>query len=318
MPTTLQTILDQFREDKRNNRDLGDRFERLIHRFIELDPLYAERFDKVWMWNDWPEKGNVGDIGIDLVARDRADGEYCAIQCKFYLPENTISKGDVDTFFTACGDPRFTSALFVSTTEKWNKNALHALHHQSKPVNRIGLNELAESPIDWSQFDARRPDALKLLPKKKLRPHQTAALNDVIQGLDTTTGGGGADRGKLIMACGTGKTFTALKIAETLAPALSSGAGGGGHVLFLVPSLSLLSQTLREWTAEADQPFHALAVCSDVSIGTRRVAADDSGGDITLQDLAFPATTNAKELNAQYRSLTGGIASKASKTKGQT
>lgn len=292
MTTGLQDILDQFREDKRNNRDLGDRFERLIHRFLELDPLYAERFDKVWLWNDWPDKGNVG---IDIVARDRADGELCAIQCKFYLPENTISKGDVDTFFTACGDPRFTSCLFVSTTDKWNKNALHALHNQTKPVNRIGLNELEESPIDWSQFDARRPDALKRLPKKKLRDHQKAALKDVVDALGPD---GNADRGKLIMACGTGKTFTALKIAETLAPQ--------GCVLFLVPSLSLLSQTLREWTAEADNPFHAMAVCSDVSIGTRRVKADDSGGDITIQDLAFPATTNGKQLSEQYKTITNG------------
>lgn len=292
MSNSVYDILAQFREDARNNRDLGDRFERMMHRYFELDPLYSDRFDKVWMWNDWPDKGKIGDVGVDLVARERNTGEFCAIQCKFYLPEHTISKEDVDTFFTAAGDKRFTSCLFVSTTDRWNKNAKHALEHQTKPVNRIGASDLEKSPIDWSKFNAKRPDALKLLPKKTLRPHQLAALNDVKDGLSK------ADRGKLIMACGTGKTFTALKIAEELAR--------DGHVLFLVPSLSLLAQSLREWTAEAEKPFHALAVCSDLNIGTQRKKADDDGGDITICDLAFPATTNAKQLTGQYKALAGG------------
>src|SRR5437867_1190053 len=94
---TLATILGQFRDDARSNRDLGDRFERLVLRYLELDPIHAERFSRVWMWNDWPDKGNVGDVGIDLVAQERATGEYCAIQCKFYLPENTVGKDGIDS-----------------------------------------------------------------------------------------------------------------------------------------------------------------------------------------------------------------------------
>jgi len=100
---TLAAILEQFREDARSNRDLGDRFERLIIRFFQLDPIYADRFSDLWMWNEWPDKGNVDDVGIDLVARERATGEYCAIQCKFYLPEHTLAKEDIDSFFTAAG-----------------------------------------------------------------------------------------------------------------------------------------------------------------------------------------------------------------------
>ena len=63
---TINTTLNQFREEARSNRDLGDRFERLICRYLELDPLYSDRFSNVWMWNEWPRKGNVGDVGIDL------------------------------------------------------------------------------------------------------------------------------------------------------------------------------------------------------------------------------------------------------------
>lgn len=99
--STIHAILDQFRDDARNNRDLGDRFERLMQQFLAVDPLYAGLFSDVWLWNEWPLKGQVGDVGIDLVAREKATGDYWAIQCKFYLPEHTLSKADLDSFFTA-------------------------------------------------------------------------------------------------------------------------------------------------------------------------------------------------------------------------
>ena len=293
MATTVHQILDQFREDARNNRDLGDRFERLMVRYLELDPLYADRFSKVWLWNEWPDKGNVGDVGIDLVAKERASGEYCAIQCKFYLPEHTLSKADIDSFFTAAGRKQFTSGIIVSTTDNWGKNAEDALDHQTKSFTRLSVHDLQASPIDWSKFDARRPQDLRLSAKKKLRDHQKRALKDVVEGLEK------ADRGKLIMACGTGKTFTALKIAEAIAPA--------GHVLFLVPSLSLMSQSLREWSTEADPGISSLAVCSDPNVGKSRKKISDDTAEITVHDLAFPATTNAKELVAQYTSLVNSM-----------
>jgi predicted helicase len=293
---TLDGLLAQFRDDARNTRDLGDRFERLMQQFFRVDPLYSGLFSEVWMWNEWPLKGKVGDVGVDLVAQDRHSGEYYAIQCKFYLPEYMLSKTDIDSFFAALGKPIFSKGMIVSTTDKWGKNALDALN-QTKPVTRIGVHDLEQSPIDWSKFDTRKPGQLKRTKKNDIRPHQKAALKDVIQGLTE------ADRGKLIMACGTGKTFTALKIAETLAPKLA-GKGKPGQVLFLVPSLSLMSQTLREWTAQAELPLQSLAVCSDVSIGKRREKSSDDSAEITIYDLPYPATTNEKQLIAQYNALT--------------
>lgn len=293
--TTLQVILAQFRDDARNNRDLGDRFERLIQQFFRVDPLYASLFSEVWMWNEWPHKGQVGDVGIDLVAQDRATGEYFAIQCKFYLPEHTLSKADIDSFFTALGKPQFSKGIVVSTTDKWGKNALDALD-QTKPVSRIGVSDLEQSPIDWSHFDAKKPGHLQRTAKKTIRPHQSEALENVINGLAAD------DRGKLIMACGTGKTFTALKIAEALAPNLA-GPSRLGHVLFLVPSLSLMSQTLKEWTAQSDVPLHNLAVCSDVTIGKRKVKDSEDSAEITVYDLPYPATTNDRQLLHYYNAL---------------
>ncbi len=286
---TIHTILEQFREEATSNRDLGDRFERLICRYLELDPLYTERFSRVWMWNEFPRKGNVGDVGIDVVAEERATGEYCAIQCKFYLPDHTLSKEDLDSFFTASGKALFTSCMIVSTTDKWGKNAEHALVNQSKPVTRLRVQDLDASPIDWSKFDLKRPQDLAVRKRKTPKDHQKDALKDVVKGLAE------ADRGKLIMACGTGKTFTSLCIAEKLAPK--------GHVLFLVPSLSLLSQSLREWTAESTHPLHSLAVCSDANIGKKHTKGDDDKADITTQDLAFPATTSARQIVKHYEAM---------------
>ena len=286
---SIHTILQQFRDAATSNRDLGDRFERLILRYLELDPIYADRFSHVWMWNDWPQKGNVGDVGIDLVAQERATGDFCAIQCKFYLPDHTLLKEDIDSFFTAAGKSQFTTCMIVSTTDKWGKNAEDALANQSKPVIRLRVQDLDASPIDWSRFNIRRPQDLGLRTRMTLRDHQKAALADVAAGFTE------ADRGKLIMACGTGKTFTSLRIAEHLAPK--------GHILFLVPSLSLLSQSLREWTAESSRPIHSLAVCSDTKVGKKYTKGDDDNADILTYDLAFPATTSARQIVNQYRAI---------------
>lgn len=133
--------------------------------------------------------------------------------------------------------------------------------------------------IDWSVYAPNK--AVKIKAKKEPREHQITALDEVKKGLAT------ADRGKLIMACGTGKTFTGLKIAETL-------VGVGKHVLFLVPSLSLMSQTITEWTIESATPLRSFAVCSDNQVGKRKNG--DDLADINIHDLAYPATTDAKKL----------------------
>ncbi|WP_277752937.1 DEAD/DEAH box helicase family protein [Microcystis aeruginosa] len=134
--------------------------------------------------------------------------------------------------------------------------------------------------MDWNQFSLKRPQKVNLRPKKQLRPHQIDALNKVMAGFETS------DRGKLIMACGTGKTFTALKIAEQF-------ASQNGQILFLVPSISLLSQTLREWTAEATVSLHSVAVCSDTKAGKRKAEQSDTD-DIHAYDLALPPPPKPK------------------------
>lgn len=283
MTTTIHSILEEFREAKTSNRDMGDMFERLMVAYFRSDPIYSERYSEVWLWQEWSKRGNKPDTGIDIVAKERYTGDYCAIQCKFFDPAHTLQKADIDSFFTASGKAPFASRIIVSTTDKWSKHAEDALEHQHIPVTRLRVQDLADSPIDWSQFSLSRPQDIKLKEKKKLRNHQKAALNDVLDGFKAD------DRGKLIMACGTGKTFTSLKISERMAPKK-------GHVLFLVPSISLMSQSLREWTAESENPLHCYAVCSDTKVGKK-----NENEDISTHDLAFPATTDGRKLSLQMQ-----------------
>ncbi len=279
--TTIHDILDQLRDSAWDERDKGDRFERLIVSYLRTDPLYVNKFDEVWRWSDWPQRRRQPDTGIDLVARDRGTGELCAIQCKFYDPSHILQKPDIDSFFTASGKEGFTSRMIVSTTDRWSTNAEAALEGQQVPVSRIRVQDLDDSGIDWAQFDLAKPETMVRRAPKSLRPHQGVAVQKVTDGLAA------ADRGRLIMACGTGKTFTSLRIAEHLVPPR-------GSVLFLVPSISLLSQTLKEWSVDADVPLRTFAVCSDVRVGKR-----SKSEDIGPYDLAFPATTDAAKLRTQ-------------------
>ncbi|WP_341648240.1 DEAD/DEAH box helicase family protein [Thauera humireducens] len=166
--------------------------------------------------------------------------------------------------------------MIVSTTDKWSSNAEKALENQTIPVSRLWFKDLAESPIDWSQFSLERIQDIRLREKKTLMPHQEEAVAKILEGFQEV------DRGKLIMACGTGKTFTSLRLMEQATPAT-------GRVLFLAPSISLVGQTLREWSSEAIEPFHAFVVCSDTKVGK-----DEE--DISTHDLAYPATTDARKV----------------------
>lgn len=290
--TTLESILEYYREAAQSNRDLGDSFERLVAKYLLTDPQYSDRLSDVWLWSEWPDRWNV-DVGIDLVARERSTGEYWAIQCKFFDPSASLQKADIDSFFTASGKKfatkdgqrHFSHRLIISTTDKWSKHAEEALSDQVMPVSRLWFKDLANSPVDWSQLDLAHPGELKLQKKKTARPHQEEAIELSVSGFKAS------DRGKLIMACGTGKTFTSLRLAEKVTPK-------NGRVLFLAPSISLVSQTLREWTAQSSEPLHAFVVCSDAKVGK------DDEEDIKTHDLAYPATTDAKALANVAKLLT--------------
>ena len=278
---SIHEVMEAFREAP-SNSERGTKFEKLMVRYFDLDPLLSQQYDEVWRWIDWPGRKGKPDTGIDLVARERDSGEYTAIQCKFYEPTHQLRKEDIDSFFTASGKNPFTNRIIISTTDRWGRNAEDALEDQSVPVQRIGLAEIADSPIDWdiAWVDGDLRIDVAEATRHEPRPHQATAIDKVFDGFAA-----GNDRGKLIMACGTGKTFTALKIAERTA----AEKGGSARILFAVPSISLLSQTLREWTAQTQFDLRAFAVCSDTKVSR---AAED----INTYDVAIPVTTNAAKL----------------------
>lgn len=272
-------ILEEFRKIFANERDKGTAFEKIVKIYLENEPKYKEIIEKVWMWTDFPYRDNIGDTGIDLVAKTVYD-EYWAIQCKFYAEDHEITKGDVDTFlatsskyfYVDCEKRKYDYRLFASTTNYYSKNAEETLLDQDPPVGRISLETLLESQIDWKKYSPVQ-NVIELKDKKTPRNHQNKAIKDVLYGFKKH------DRGKLIMACGTGKTFTSLRIAE-------EQLNGTGNVLFLVPSIALASQTLTEWAAQCRYSFNAAIVCSDNKA---------SKGEESI-DLGFPSTTDVNRL----------------------
>ncbi|SDN62718.1 type ISP restriction/modification enzyme [Bacillus sp. OK048] len=283
---SFKDVLEYLRSISTSESDKGTRFELLMKKYFETDPIYADMFETVWTWNEFPLNGGKHDTGIDLVAKERISGNYCAIQCKFYDENYSIQKKDIDSFFTESGKKIYENRIIVSSTDKWSNNAELSLENQSKPVARIRLHDLDKSAIDWSTFMIDKIDSMGLKKRHTLLPHQQEAHDHVLEGLAN------ADRGKLIMACGTGKTFTSLKIAESVV----THKQGNSIILYLVPSISLLSQTLREWNNQTTTPFHSFAVCSD-----RKVSRTSE--DITAIDLGFPATTDSEKIVENFKSL---------------
>lgn len=277
-------LINTYRTTAQSEREKGTYFELLCIKYFENEPYYADLFSKVQAYTEWAiENGLSGkDTGIDLVATTK-DGEFHAIQCKLYDANRKVTKAEIDSFLSAASKTYFARRIIVSTTHAWSDNALATLENQDPPVTKIDLETLEQSAIDWSLFAEKREVVFK--PKKQLRDHQKAALTNVQIGLYEQ----GLERGKLIMACGTGKTFTSLKIAEEC-------AGAGKRVLFLVPSLSLLSQTLTEWTQESTTPLHSYAVCSDNEVGKKKDKTAIDAVTTLSHELQYPATTDAKKL----------------------
>ena len=301
-------ILDKYRTISFSERDKGDRFERLMQAYLMTDPKYAYKLKKVWLWGEFHGKNDLGggDTGIDLVALTN-DGDYWAIQCKCFQESASIDKPAVDSFLSTSSrefkneqlkTTKFSHRLWISTTNKWGTNATEAIKNQNPPVTRINLHDLQEAPVNWEKLEKGIHGEASRNAKKTLRPHQKEALELTHKHFKKE------ERGKLIMACGTGKTFNSLRIAE-------NETKGKGLVLFLVPSIALLGQTLREWSSDAHSPINAICICSDPEISKKKTKNYDSD-NFSVVDLALPASTNTKDIISQFKHI------KANGNKGMT
>jgi predicted helicase len=307
----LDQVLAKYRTEAHSERNKGDKFERLMQAYLRTEPTYEAKFSDVWLWSEFPFRAAFGgtDLGIDIVCRTYA-GEYWAVQCKFYDERTPINKAAVDTFLSTSSrtftddtteTARFAARLWISTSTNWSGNAEETIEQQQPQVQRIHLADLYAAPVEWDKLEQGIAGEQAREPKKTLREHQQAALNATHEYFKT------ADRGKLIMACGTGKTFTSLKIAE-------HETGGKGLVLFLVPSIALLGQTLREWSAQSDNPINSICICSDAKASETKVRRGKRGDDETAEsvtDIPLPASTNPKAILKQFNDIrkhdTGGM-----------
>lgn len=262
-------------------RERGTLFEKLVLAYLKNEPTYQRLYKNVWELSDVPEVYGIPkkDTGVDLVA-EQFNGELVAIQAKFY--ENKIGKSEINSFVAELGKSYYQGGLIVSTVDEWNKNAQDTIDHNEKGIELIGLSDLRNSQIDWTKFSFERPEFISIKSPKKLRPYQELALNHALEHFEEN------DRGQLIMAPGTGKTFTSLKIAEAFAKKINSQF----KVLYLVPSIQLLTQTLRGWNNDTEMIMTSMAVTSD------RDASRGSNGteDIKASDIGYPATTSKEQL----------------------
>lgn len=301
--STFAQILNKFRQDAFSERDKGYRFERLMQAYLKTTTLYANLFEEVWLWTEFPFHDQFGgkDTGIDLVART-VEGEYWAIQCKCYAANAFINKPDVDTFLstsgkrfeTESGMTGFVQRLWISTTNKWNSMAEQTIRNQNPPVTRLNLIDLENDDVDWNSLEQGIFGMASRAKPFAIREHQQQAIDQTHAyfKIDEATGQPAHTRGKLIMACGTGKTFTSLRIAE-------NETGGRGLVLFLVPSIALLGQTLRSWLQQTLEPMMAVCICSDPQVSKQTEKNDNDTTSVV--DLALPASTDVPSIVKQLQ-----------------
>ncbi len=274
-PALLEGTFEYIEAKIRREADgtsFGGDFEWLCHWFLENAPRYRGQFDKIWHWKDWPDRWGP-DSGIDLVARTRT-GELWAIQAKADHPDRAIPKREIDSFLSESNRPQFAYRLLMATTDDIGTTARRTLHGQEKPVGLVLRGHFLTEAVQWPK--QIRGTGARLL-RWEPRPHQRTAIDAVVKGFHDH------DRGRLIMACGTGKTLTALWMAERLQSSLT---------LVLVPSLSLVQQNLAEWGRHSANDFDTLVVCSDESVAERH---EDTAVQ-SAADLGVKVTTDSSQI----------------------
>ncbi|MDT2428318.1 DEAD/DEAH box helicase family protein [Enterococcus avium] len=287
---TFDELIQLAREQANEiQRDKGTLFEKIAQIYFKNEPTYKNLFSDVWLLNEVPEEYAIPkkDTGVDLVARNEATGELTAIQAKFY--DNKIYKRHIDSFLAELGKSYYSDGIIVYSLDSLSSNADEAINQLSKSVAQIGLSDLRNSQVDWESFIPSRPNEVKVKKVKKTRPYQNEAIDLTINYFQEH------DRGQLIMAPGTGKTFTSLKLVEKMAKQTNKETF---NVLYLVPSIQLLSQTLIGWNNDTELSMHSFAVTSD-----RNASKKKNADELSAKDIGFPATTDSEKLLSNYKKI---------------
>lgn len=295
---TFEEVLQRFRDDSLSEREKGAKFEKLIRHWFLTDRRYSDQIKSAWLWEDFPyrESFSGNDIGIDIVIENK-EGNFWAVQCKFYDEKTTIKKGHVDSFLSCVnkmfciGDAseykQFSEAFWIGTDSNWGKFAEKIIENQIVPFHRINYADLSESEVDWDELLKGVYGEQARNKPKTLMDYQVEAIKKAKEYYYEQE----HNRGKLIMACGTGKTFTSLKMMESFFP-------NKGLILFMVPSIALLGQSLNAWKADSADEFTAICICSD-NKASRKTDTNSDVLNESAVDLAVPACTNVKSITEQ-------------------
>ncbi|MBF0758815.1 DEAD/DEAH box helicase [Ligilactobacillus murinus] len=290
--STFNELVNQIDNYITNQRDRGTAFEKLAVAYLKNEPAFKNKYSDVWMLNEVPAEYNISkqDTGVDIVAKDRITGKLTAVQAKYY--KGKVGKDTINSFIAESSKDYYADGMIISSTDDWNKNAKKATEELSKDISIIGLSQLQNANFDWQLFDFDSQDKNLGRKPKELRDYQKEAIQKSLAYFKENT------RGKLVMAPGTGKTFTSLKIAEAL---MNETGNNNFNVLYLVPSIQLLSQTLFNWNSDKsdDISMVSFSVVSDKKATKKKTGEDD----LSAKDVGFPATTNVDELMANYANV---------------
>lgn len=239
-----------------NTKAEGDAFEVFIEGYLATQQKMQA--DEVWLVGQIPpdirqELNLPSDTkGIDGVFRSRT-GTLVPYQVKFRSNRAYLTYTEVAPFLglTERAKDRiiFTNSDEIALDAK-NRDAMRS-------VRGIDFDDLTAKEFDAISSWLR--EVPPKISKPEPRDYQIEALNQIADTFDKH------DRATVVMACGTGKTLLALWIAERQKPK---------NVLVLLPSLSLLQQTLDEWSKHNswNTKFSYLCVCSDPSVAQKNAS----------------------------------------------
>ncbi|WP_086290048.1 type ISP restriction/modification enzyme [Campylobacter devanensis] len=281
----FKDLLAKFRAKSKDERTKGTKFELFCVKFLREYELYKKEFEKVDMWDNWGF--GESDSGIDIVAKTH-NGEYVAIQCKCYDENTKLDLKQLSTFFITKdrtfnlqGTPiQFTQYMLMDTADDITAKVTKFINDTDISFTRLDYNSIAQANINWAIFDEK--GEIEFYDKKQLRNHQKEAIEAIKKEFEIN------DRTKLIMACGTGKSLTGIRLFDNM---IDNGQIG----VFFAPSIALVAQTLKESFEQSEKSFRAFVVCSDKKVGSQN--SDDE--DMKAYELPIPPTTDENNL-AKY------------------
>ena len=281
--------------------DKGQIFEELVARGLKV--LVEHNVKDAWVAAEVPKeirrkfwRDEYTPTGIDVLAL-KHDGNFIAIQCKCYKLDRKLSAAEVK-------DVVSNAKTLVGKSEAGVIDQIYV----------VATVDPGEGAINWekgvtfinpvAEWDDHLINRKKPAPAKKMDTLQTEAFGKCVNHYTKNggdAGGKGQDRGKLIMACGTGKTLVSQRVAEhkEITP-------GKGVVLYATPSILLTGQSQISWMREKERPLASMVVCSDTKSGSRSDREMDISDERTHKILG-KVTTDPAEIASETQRLLKGL-----------